>query len=376
MYQIKGKIDTTNAAEFEKEIMAAKPAELDASELEYISSAGLRVLLKLAKTVGDVTVNNVSREVYEIFNVTGFTEILNVKKALREVSIEGCEMIGAGGYGSVYRIDAETIVKVYHNASLEFIEKERELSKRAFLLGVPTAISFDTVKVGDTYGVVYEMFDASTVAQLINSDPAKLPQLGQLSAVTLKKLHSIKIENNEFPNKKETFIEWIKSIEKYIQPEEAQAMISYIESIPDRDTFLHSDYNSKNVMVKDGEVLLIDIGDAAVGHPAFDIAGLMLAYLIIPKAAGTPERARALMGFDLSLAQNMWGVMCGTYFMTGDQDDIKRITGMLMPLALFLMTYHAFSHSVLDDEGIAVRVNHLIRGQLLPAIKNAQPIDF
>ena len=67
MYRIKGKIDSTNAAEFEKELMAAKPAELDASELEYISSAGLRVLLKLAKAVGDVTVNNVSSEVYEIF---------------------------------------------------------------------------------------------------------------------------------------------------------------------------------------------------------------------------------------------------------------------------------------------------------------------
>ena len=87
MYQIKGKIDSNNAAEFEKELMAAKPAELDASELEYISSAGLRVLLKLAKALGDVTVNNVSSEVYEIFEVTGFTEILNVKKALREVSI-------------------------------------------------------------------------------------------------------------------------------------------------------------------------------------------------------------------------------------------------------------------------------------------------
>ena len=101
MYQLKGKIDTTNAAEFEKEIMAAKPAELDASELEYISSAGLRVLLKLAKALGDVTVNNVSSEVYEIFNVTGFTEILNVKKALREVSVEGCQLIGKGGNGSV-----------------------------------------------------------------------------------------------------------------------------------------------------------------------------------------------------------------------------------------------------------------------------------
>ena len=56
MYRIKGKIDTSNAAEFEKEIMAAKPAEIDASQLEYISSAGLRVLLKLTKAVGDVTV--------------------------------------------------------------------------------------------------------------------------------------------------------------------------------------------------------------------------------------------------------------------------------------------------------------------------------
>ena len=169
MYQIKGKIDSTNAADFENEIMAAKPSELDASQLEYISSAGLRVLLKLVKAVGDVTVNNVSSEVYEIFEVTGFTDILNVKKALREVSIEGCQLIGAGGYGSVYRIDSETIVKVYHTASLDFIQNERNLSQKAFLSGIPTAISFDTVKVGDKYGVVYEMLDASTVAQLIDS---------------------------------------------------------------------------------------------------------------------------------------------------------------------------------------------------------------
>lgn len=122
MYQIKGRIDSTNAAEFEKKLMAAKPAEIDASELEYISSAGLRVLLKLAKAVGDVTVNNVSSEVYEIFEVTGFTEILNVKKALREVSIEGCQLIGKGGNGTVYRIDNETIVKVFREGkTLDYV---------------------------------------------------------------------------------------------------------------------------------------------------------------------------------------------------------------------------------------------------------------
>ena len=375
MYQIKGKIDSTNAAKFEKEIMAAQPKEIDAKELEYISSAGLRVLLKLTKSVGDVTVINVNSDVYEIFDVTGFTSILTVKKALREVSVDGCEMIGAGGYGSVYRIDPETIVKVYHTASLDFIEKERALSRKAFLLGVPTAISFDTVKVGDKYGVVYEMIDASTVAQLITIAPASLKMLGQLSAVTLKKLHAIKADSSDFPNKKKSMIEWVKSIAQYMEEEEAQTIIDYIDSIPDRDTFLHGDFNAKNVMIKDGEVLLIDIGDAGIGHPAFDIAGLMLSYLIMPKST-TEERVQALLGFDPALAQNLWGVMCGTYFMTGNPLEIQRITGMLMPLALFMMVYHSFHYGVLDEEAIAVRVNRLIRGKLLPAIKNAQPIDF
>ena len=375
MYQIKGKIDSTNAPEFEKEIMAALPTEIDAKELEYISSAGLRVLMKLRKAVGDVTVVNVSSEVYEIFDVTGFTSILTVKKALREISVEGCEVIGAGGYGTVYRLDPETIVKVYHHAGLDFIEKERELSKKAFLLGVPTAISFDTVKVGEKYGVVYEMLEAKTVAQLITANPASLQQLGQLSAITLKKLHAITPEEGDFPNKKEYAAKWVKSIAKYLEDDETQAILDYIESIPDSNSFLHGDYNSKNVMVKDGEVLLIDIGDAAVGHPAFDIAGLILTYLIMPNAT-TPDNVLALLGFDPALAQNMWGVMCGTYFMTGDPQEIGRITNMLMPVAMLLMTYHAFHYGEMTEEAINARVERVIRGRLLPAIKNAQPIDF
>ena len=55
MYQIKSKIDSTNAPAIEEEIMAQLPTEIDAAELEYISSAGLRVLMKLRKAVGEVT---------------------------------------------------------------------------------------------------------------------------------------------------------------------------------------------------------------------------------------------------------------------------------------------------------------------------------
>ena len=58
------------------------PKEIDASELTYILIAGLRVLMKLRKTVGNVTINNVTSEVYEIFEVTGFTQLMTVNKKL------------------------------------------------------------------------------------------------------------------------------------------------------------------------------------------------------------------------------------------------------------------------------------------------------
>ena len=160
-----GRIDNSNAFDVEKEIsnILSENEKLtpsfDAAELAYISSAGLRILMKVAKSAGKkIKIYDVSKEVYDIFETTGFTNILDVQKALRQVSVEGCELIGSGGYGKVYRLDSETIVKVYTAGfSLETIQQERETAQKAFILGVPTAISYDVVKCGDKYGVVYEL---------------------------------------------------------------------------------------------------------------------------------------------------------------------------------------------------------------------------
>lgn len=127
-----GRIDSNNAAQVRQEAMGAVSgvpgAELvlDAEELEYISSAGLRVLMKLRKQTGKtIRVENVSREVFDIFQVTGFTDLLEVHKKLREISVESCEIIGQGSFGIVYRIDPETIVKVYREGvGLEQLQEE------------------------------------------------------------------------------------------------------------------------------------------------------------------------------------------------------------------------------------------------------------
>ena len=172
---LKGHVDSANAAAVEQEINRVReelsPTEIivDCSELEYISSAGLRVILRLKKAVPDTKLIQVAPEVYEIFDMTGFTEMMQVQKAYRVISVEGCEMIGEGANGRVYRIDPETIVKVYFNPdSLSEIQREREMARTAFVLGIPTAIPYDVVRIKDMgYGSVYELLNAKSLAKLL-----------------------------------------------------------------------------------------------------------------------------------------------------------------------------------------------------------------
>ena len=83
--KLSGRLDTTTAPEFEKEIddsiSGVTKLTIDLSELEYISSAGLRVLLKTQKTIsknGEMVICGANEIVTEILEVTGFTDILTI----------------------------------------------------------------------------------------------------------------------------------------------------------------------------------------------------------------------------------------------------------------------------------------------------------
>ena len=166
---LEGQINSYNADNVEKEIISIVENEqfkkllLDFSDVSYISSAGLRIVLKLKQKFNNVSVINTSLEVYDVFSMTGFVNIMEVKKALRRVFISGAEMIGSGYYSSVYRINKDTIIKVFNFVDdEEQIARELRLAKEAFILGIPTAISFDIVRVDNKLGVCFEMLDCDS----------------------------------------------------------------------------------------------------------------------------------------------------------------------------------------------------------------------
>ncbi len=143
-----GRLDTSVSTEIKSEIdKNLATAEninsltMDAEGLEYISSSGLRILLVLAKSYKNFKVVNVNPDVYDVLNMTGFSKIINVERALRQLSIDGCEQIGVGGVGTVYRLDGDTIIKVFREGTtIDEVRKEITMSKEAFVMGTPTAM--------------------------------------------------------------------------------------------------------------------------------------------------------------------------------------------------------------------------------------------
>lgn len=373
MYQIKGKIDSTNAADFEKEIMAALPTEIDASELEYISSAGLRVLLKLTKTVGEVTVAEVSSEVYEILDVTGFTSILNVRKALRGISVEGCELIGEGGNGAVYRLDEDTIVKVYKSkVGLEEIDREREYARTAFMNGIPSVIAYDMVKVGESYGVVFEMLKSDTLGHAMRDDPSKIMDYTDQYVALAKKLHTTEMPDGSIGRVQDIYHRLIDNLTKWCSDEEIALLHGIVDEIPDANTVIHGDFHPGNIMLNNDELVLIDMPGISMGPAICDLVTVYRDMIAAPSGA-----EKGSIEFSVGMPAEMILQVGNLFFMryTGitDPEQLKEYYQKLGLLFAFNTTMICGSGSPKATELAPMLMEKLLRGIVIP---NEQTIKY
>ena len=339
--KINGKIDSNNAAEFEKQLLSAAGENygditLDAGELEYISSACLRVLLKLKKgTKCKVSVINVSPEIYDIFNVTGFDNILDVKKALRELSVDKMEVIGSGLTGSVYRADKETVIKVFNkNVSPDMITNESAKAKSAFVFGVPTAISYDLVRVDESYGLVYELLDAKDLLDVIVNDRANIEEYIKKFALEMRKMHTIEVDDG-FDDVKKVTADYLGFLEgKVCTAEEVEKMRAVINSIPNRNTFIHGDAHIGNVMLQNGEFMFIDLSNAGKGHPIFDMVSMCLVFKLgLNVDEETRKNSELMRWFDTDEMKLMWDTYIRTYLDTDDKALIEKAEEQITAVA-------------------------------------------
>lgn len=373
-----GHITSANAAEIEETIMAliencGDALVLDAQNLTYISSAGLRILLRLMKAGRKPRLVNVSSDVYEVLETTGFTEMMDVQKAYRRLSVQGCEIIGVGSNGIVYRLDAETIVKTYRDPNaLPEMHREREIARRAFILGIPTAIPYDIVRVDDKYGAVFELLNAMSISKLVARRMENIDHYMDIFVELLRQIHATEVRPGEFADARAVAMGWAADLKGVLPDDMQRKLAEMIAAVPQRHFMIHGDYHSNNVMIQDGEALLIDMDTISEGHPVFELASTFNGFVGFGEA--NPGAVKDFLGIDYAVTCRMWDMTLQRYLGTDDAEVIRAVAQKAMVVGYTRLLRRALRREA--DTEIGKKRIELSRNHLLDLLARVDSLDF
>lgn len=363
-----GRLDTSSAMQTQTEINQFLSAQspilsvtVNAAELEYVSSSGLRILLSLTKQYKNFKLVEVNADVYDVLNMTGFVKIMCVERALRQMSIEGCEILGVGGVGTVYRYNDDTIIKVFRDGTtIDEVRNEITMSKEAFVMGMPTAISFDIVKVGAQYGLVYELLHADTLSSLITHHPERIHEYARMYANLFRQLHAIQVPADScVTDALEHERKQVLHIRRYFSQENIDLLLQILDAVPAGNRLLHLDLQAKNAMVQGDELMLIDMGEVGYGHPVLDLAH---AYSSLILFVGDYE---AVIGMPRKLGEQLFDLTIDYYF-EGQSADIIALRKQQIAAVANVRNYSWLALSDSFPEAVIQQCQQLFNERVIP----------
>lgn len=264
----------------------------------------------------------------------------NEKLKYKEVSIDGCKLIGKGAKGNVYRYNDELVLKVYNEKNrYEDIERERNLAKQAFVAGIPTAISFGIVKVGNRYGSVFELLESDTVSSLIADNPEKVRDYAAIMAKLARSIHATNAEEkglklNSYINE---VYAWVDGGIAYEDEALSRKIKKMISEIPNTNTLIHGDFHTGNVMNCRNEYILIDMDRLSVCHPIVELCGIYMFYV----AFGELDRLTVenFMGFSYDVSKVFFEQFMKEYLGTEEIWDVVNKASLLCYVRLVRRCY-------------------------------------
>ncbi len=244
----------------------------------------------------------------------------------REVSVSGCKLLGSGHKGDVYRYDNELILKVYnHKNTYADVEREIMLSRKAFVLGVPTAISFGIVSVGDCYGAMYELVDSDNLTACIARNPSGVMFYADVMAQLAIIIHGIEADQDDtFPDVKDRYRRYIDRGLEPVDKKTAERCQQLLNAIPRTRHLIHGDFHTSNAFIQGADALIIDMDRMSVGDPIFELGDVYLYYYLPGKR--DPEGLDPYLGTPGRVNCRFFEYFLKYYLQTEDEERLRRVT--------------------------------------------------
>ena len=168
------------------------------------------------------------------------------------------------------------------------------------------------------------------MAERIQEHPERLEELALSCAKLLKQLHETEVPEGQLSRSDKSTHGTIDKVAADFTPDEVAKMHALYDSIPRMDRFIHNDYHPKNIMETNGELMLIDLGDASAGNPVIDLIHSYMVFRLI--GSGQREPADDEMSFvDMTYGnlRRFWDVFFTAY--CGSAEKAARLNEKLEP---------------------------------------------
>ena len=341
---------------------------LDCKDLTLISSSGLRWLWTLRKGIPKkISLVDVQKPVMDILTMTGFDKLFTVSKGLRRISVKDSNKIGQGANGEVFRLKDETIVKVFFSSeNLGAVEEEDRISHAVLETGLPVVIPYDIVMVGEKrYGIVYETLPAKTLSETIDEDPARFNEWMKAYVDLYRQVHETEGSDTSLPLSKDVYRRHLSESADWYSKGEMEQLLRLLESIPDRNTLIHGDFHPNNIMVKDGELIMIDLGDFSIGHPVFDFLATAATQANLVELS--PESAELHTQMKAELIRKGWSTLLEQYFPDRTPQQRKELDSQIRLLSRLKVACAPAVAKGISDELMQASIND-VKVNLIPRI--------
>ena len=233
---------------------------------------------------------------------------------------------GFNGESFNHRNNPDIMLKLY-NASAGRASVERELffARKFYDAGLPTPRPGDFVTDGaGRYGIRFERIVGKvSFSRAIGDNPEMVEYYARRFAGMCLKLHSTHVVDEQFPNVKDLILSQLAE-DPYFDEREQARVREILRDTPDADILLHGDLQYSNAILVDDKEYFIDLGDAACGHPYFDLGQVMLCCHWTP-----PAFMRWTFHMEPETGFQFWKFFVREYF--GEKEDLGAVGRLLRP---------------------------------------------
>lgn len=236
---------------------------------------------------------------------------------------------GANGASYNHKNDPDTMLKLYFsNIDMDLVRTELDIAGKVFKAGIPSPEpgSFVTDGKGN-YGIKFRrLVGKISYASAIGKEPQKVEHYAREFAKMCLQLHSTDVSGSGLPTAKEQYLGMLR--ENNFWTEAQKAFIkNIIESTPDTNTALHGDLQYGNLLLVGDKSYFIDLGEAAMGHPYFD-----LGMTIICGVYNEEDFTQEFFHMSSKTAAEFWKFFVDEYF--HGQYTLEQADELLFPYAV------------------------------------------